>query len=78
MYSFVTLLSLSIIVLRFTHVTACIQLPSLFTAELCSIVCHNLFIHSPDDGHLSCFQIFAVIALFCFILYSFILAIFLL
>ena len=33
----------------------------------CSVVCNYLFIHSPDDGYLSCFQIFAVIALCCFI-----------
>ena len=57
------LLSLSIIILRFT-IDLCVSvLHLLFIAELYSIewMYHSLLLYSPVDGHLGCFQFLAVI-----------------
>ena len=44
-----------------SNVVSCINSSFFFTAEKYSSVWlyHNLFIHSPADGHLDCFQFFA-------------------
>ena len=49
----VLLLLLSIVILRFTHVTTSVNSSLLFIDELYSIVWiyHNLFIHLIVDGH---------------------------
>ena len=59
----VWLLSLSILVLRFIHIVACIRTSFLFMAEYYSIVCiyYNLFIHSSLEGYLGCFHLLAIV-----------------
>lgn len=59
---FIWLLSLSVNILRFTHVAVCITGSFSFVAEQHSIVCiyKNLLIHSPVYGTLSSFQFWAV------------------
>lgn len=61
---YVWLILLSIVLLRFMHVIVCIC-NNYFFVSLHSILSyridHNLFISSPLDGHLSCFQLGAIL-----------------
>lgn len=50
------------LILRLINAVEYINSPLLFIVESYSIVWlyHNFFIHSLDDGHLGCFQFFAI------------------
>ena len=55
-------MSLSVLFSSFLHVVACIRNVSVFKAE-CIDACIDLitFIHFVEDGHLSCFQLSAIV-----------------
>ena len=57
------LLSLSNIHLRFLHVFSGLDTLFLFSTEYYFFVwiCHSLFIHSPTEGHLGCFQLLDIL-----------------
>ena len=68
MFIFLWLTSLSMIISRFTHVAADVNILFFFMAESHSVVymynnvyTYIFFIRSSADGHLSCFHVLAVV-----------------